>query len=309
MKAVPPYRCPDEGSVRPGPWTLRTGDVRNALPDVIATWDYQATLHLERRIEVDIEKVLEQTGLGEHAPLALGVLWTANPSALRGAPARVPLRGRSGDVEVVVTASLDGRLLGGTLEIETALFLERALEKSPRPRAWRAGSVLWRDTAKCRLQGDAPLFPIAVVDFSALGHDPRAPWFVEVGNDLDALALSSVQLLVNTRAEEVVEALENAADPSDHHAAVLSAMYYDTGRTLLESALSREDLQPGRDFEEETLGDVLSGLLVQLFPRYDLTALRRLRGQDPPRWASEVAAALALFSKRQAQTAPPELNP
>ena len=104
----------------------------------------------------------------------------------------------------------------------------------------RAGSVVWTDRKRCRLQGDAPMFPIEIADFRALGLDTRAPWHLEVRDDLDSPAMGAIHLLVNRDIETVVAAVAHAGNPDEAEAKVLSAMYADVGRTLVEFALNIE---------------------------------------------------------------------
>lgn len=142
------------------------------------------------------------------------------------------------------------------------------------------------------------MFPIELSDFKALGLDTRAPWHLEVRDDLDASAMGAIHLLVNRAFESVVRAVANAENPSEEQSRTLSAMYCDVGRTLLDFALSRDDLDTDAEYEEETLGAALTGVIASAFPGHQAGALRRVKAADVTRWASGANAAFGLFSER-----------
>src|SRR5262249_47303958 len=145
---------------------------------------------------------------------------------------------------------------------------------------------------RVRLYGDASRFPVTTVDFADHGLDPAAPWWLEIGSELELPAMGAVQLLLNSRFPLVVEAARDL-DPARPELAVLrSSLYADIGRTLVEHALAREDVQ--QEWPEDSLGEILVGLLAARF-REPLPDLRALRHRDPAAWSARLAATFGLF--------------
>lgn len=297
MKTALPYRSAASGAVRAGTWSVDLDGTRVPLPKLLETWDYATPLDVRRQLSFSLEELRDASGLPTTARLSAGALWSCRPSALRGPSALHPIDA-SGEIELRL--ELSGQRLGGTLELETVVLLAEAIENRHDRAPWRAGSILWSDRTKCRLQGDAPLFPIAIVDFAALGYDDRAPWILQVEPDLNAPAAGAIYLLVNDRASDVIEALKSAGSPDPMQAAILSALHHDVGRTLSEAAISNTAVGSGVSFEQESLGDVLQGLLAVAFPRQNLQGLRTMRETDPATWAGQTAAAFGLFPERNA---------
>ena len=293
MKPAPPYRFPSADVVRAGPWTVELDGRRLALPSVFPTWDFATDIVLEREVEVDLAEALRASALGDDAALVLGVLWRSTASELRG-PATVAVLDEPSPVRL--TAELPGRRLGGTLELETVLMLSKARDAEPWT-AFRAGSVVWTDRKRCKLQGDAPMFPIEIADFRPLGLDTRAPWHLEVRDDLDSPAMGAIHLLVNRDIETVVAAVAHAGHPDEAEAKVLSAMYADVGRTLVEFALNHGEFGTDVVFEDETLGAALNGTLKVAFRGESAENLRKYRAADVTRWSSRSNAAFGLFDE------------
>jgi hypothetical protein len=152
--------------------------------------------------------------------------------------------------------------------------------------------VLWRDSKTVRLHGDASQFPLEVVDFSAHGINPSAPWFLQVNSDLDMPVMGAVQLLVNARFPKVVEALVQAASNDPVHVAIRSSLTADVGRTLVEHLIAMDE--ESQDWPDESLGDVLRKLARGQM-HGDATHLRGQRDTDAAAWASDSAAAFGLM--------------
>ncbi len=276
-----------------GDLILENDSKQHPLPKFLTGWDYQTILRLSREAQVDVAEIRTATRLDGDVELRLGVLWSVAETGLRGRAADFTLSA-GGEQSIVIDCELPGRNLGGTLLLETRVFVARSPENPARYSASRAGSVLWSDRTRCRLQGDAPLFPVAIVDFAAFGFDTRAPWSLQIRPDLDAPAMGAIHLLVNSKNQAVVDALAKAGDPLPEHEAILSTLYYDAGRTLVEFALSREEIAD-ETFDEDSLGVVLQGLLMSLFSPADAKSLRQLKDTDPTRWSADLAAGLGLM--------------
>ena len=153
------------------------------------------------------------------------------------------------------------------------------------------GSVLWSDRQRVLLEGDNALFPIATADFHDLPYPTGAGWYLHVDEDLEGAALGSILLLVNERHEVVLRAVEAAGSPTEADRRVLSTLRTDVLRSLVERALTDEDLTEETDYPVGSLGALLTTVVRNAFPAFSLEALRRERQTSP-----------ALFSSRLQET-------
>ncbi|MFF3322086.1 hypothetical protein [Streptomyces sp. NPDC002889] len=293
-RRVLPYRIPSEGVVLAEGWLLVAEDGEVAMPEALPDWDYQMDLHLRRTVRVDLDRARSQSGLPTDAALALAVVWTATGSSLSG-PAEHARLTASG----VITAEFDVRLrgadLGGLLLLDTALVLaERRTDARPSsPR--RAGSVLWSDRESLRLQGDAPQFPMAVIDFARTSFPDDAAWHLQISGGLESATMGSLLLLVNERNTVTATAFENAGKPRPIDRIVLSAVYADAARIMIEHALGNGDFAEDGDFPDGSLGATLLSLFDQLFPGQSVTDIRLRQRQSPALFASDLQAAVKIF--------------
>ncbi len=295
-----PYRRVMNGEVKAGNWILNPAteheqEAPNALPD----WDYQTTLKLRRHVTTRPSDVRKATGLPDTAPLALAVRWHVVPSHLRGAAAWLPLSDEQ--EEWTVDIDLPGQRLGGTLRLETTLVLADEVQARPAT-AYRPGSNLWNDAVEIRLQGNAALYPVALVPFSKSALPDKAAWFLELGSDLDAAAMGAIQLLVNQEHATVAAAVGRASNPTEVDRTVLSTLRSDVFRSMVERALGDEAFSLDTTFDDDTLGSVLQGLLRTFLPDLvhngDLTEIRRMRDNDAPLFAAYVQAATELLAEQ-----------
>jgi hypothetical protein len=234
--------------------------------------------------------VFEETRLSRDTELALSVVYT---SEFEDEACRLPIEETTGVVPTELELELDGSLLGYSLTLNTSLVLATARPEVIGPVAWRRGSVLWHDRKKLRLYGDSSQFPLMEADFADLHLDPQAPWFVQVGTDLDLPAMGGILLLLNTRFPLVIEAATQFTADRAELRVVRSALYEDVARTLVETGLvAHDDLV--EEWPEDSLGEVLASLIKSRFnePAHEL---RTLRDQEPATWDALVAARFGLL--------------
>ncbi|UFS96412.1 hypothetical protein [Nocardia huaxiensis] len=285
-----PYRRPDPKSVAAAEWRLVLDGEESPLPESYPYWDYQTVLTLRRRVEIDAERVIAESRLAPGTGLTLSVVWTATGSSLRGPGARVEVS-HSGPVDLEL--SLPGADLGGMLQLDTVLVLSQRRIGSDRPVApRRAGSVLWSDRHSIRLQGDAPQFPMAIIDFEKTTYPEHAAWYLEIGTNLEAATMGSLLLLVNERKRVVAAALENAAKPRVQDRITLAMVYADVARIMVEHALAQPEFQDSAIFPDDSLGVTLQALFARLFPATTISEIRALANRSPSRLAADVQAAV-----------------
>ncbi|MEU3426437.1 hypothetical protein [Streptomyces gardneri] len=293
-RRVLPYRSPSEDVVTAEPWRLVVDDGEVPLPEALPHWDYRMDLALRRTVRVDLDRVRAQCGLPEEAVLMLATVWTASGSNLSGPGHRTRLSDRGVRV-VELEVRLPGADLGGLLVLDTALVLaERRNDGRPSsPR--RAGSVLWSERESVRLQGDAPQFPMAVIDFANTSFPDAAAWHLQISGGLESATMGSLLLLVNEQNKVTAAAFENAHKPRPVDQVVLSAVYADAARIMIEYALSHEDFSEESGYAEDSLGATLLSLFDQLFPSQSITDVRLRRLQSPAIFASDLQAAVKIF--------------
>ncbi|MFB7502862.1 hypothetical protein [Streptomyces broussonetiae] len=293
-RRVLPYRVPSEDVIIAEPWRLVVEDGEVALPEALPDWDYHMDLHVRRNLRIDVDRARLQSGLPTDASLLVSAVWTATGSNLSGPAQHVRLAG-PGTVTTEFDVFLRGADLGGLLLLDTALVLaERrgdARPSSPR----RAGSVLWSDRAELRLQGDAPQFPMAVIDFARTSFPDDAAWHLQISGGMEHATMGALLLLVNERNAVTAAAFQNAARPRPVDRIVLSAVYADAARTMIEHALADHDFSEDADFPDGSLGATLLSLFDHLFPGQSITDVRLRRRQSPALFASDLQAAVRIF--------------
>ncbi|MFD5588351.1 hypothetical protein ACFWII_31690 [Streptomyces sp. NPDC127063] len=269
-------------------------DIDIDLPEALPDWDYQMDLHIRRVVRVDLDRARQESGLPAGTVLTLAAVWTATGSNLSG-PAQQVRLAEAGTATVELDVRLIGADLGGLLLLDTALLLaERRTDGRPSsPR--RAGSVLWSDRAALRLQGDAPQFPMAVIDFAKTSFPDSAAWHLQISGGLESATMGSLLLLVNEHNAVTSTAFQNAAKPRPIDRVVLSAVYADAARILIEHALAHDDFTEDADFPEGSLGATLLSLFDQLFPGQSITDVRLRHRQSPALFASDLQAAVKIF--------------
>jgi hypothetical protein len=277
-----------------GPWSRVAAEGTEELPRELPDWDYDTVLSIRRPVQIDGLRARRLSGLAHDAEIDLTIRWSSSSSALRGRAWRAAVPSRDG-VELNVEFDLQGDELGGFLALDTVLTLRRSIPGASPAAARRPGSVLWSDRFSILLQGDAVLFPLAIVDFHDLPYPTKAGWYLEVGDDLEAAALGSILLLANERREVVINALLAAGSPSDADRRVLSTLRTDVQRALIERALTHEDFADDVDYPTGSLGALLAAVVRTTFPAFSLEALRRERLSEPALFTSRIQDATDLL--------------
>ncbi|MFD9337285.1 hypothetical protein ACFWBF_23190 [Streptomyces sp. NPDC060028] len=293
-RRVLPYRVPPEDAVGAEGWRLLVDDGELPLPEALPDWDYGMDLHLSRVVRVDLDLARSRSGLPADAALMLSAVWTATGSRLSG-PARQVRLMDSGVVSIPLDIRLRGADLGGVVRLDTALLLADRLDTARPAAPRRAGSVLWSDRAAVRLQGDAPQFPMAVIDFARTSFPEGAAWHLQITGSLESATMGSLLLLVNERNAVTTTAFRNAAKPRPVDRVVLSAVYADVARVMIEHGLNDDDFADVTDFPEGSLGATLVSLFDRLFPGQSITDVRLRRLQSPALFASDLQAAVRIF--------------
>lgn len=254
---VKPFRVPSSESWRVGEWQLLRDGGWQALPDVLEDWDADTALHVRQIIDVDLEVIIEQSGLDLGATLVVTASWSSSSNQMTDLIDRVCVTERV----VTLEATLPQGRIGGVLTITTSLALGATGNTGAVAAPKEPGSILLDSTTTVALQGDGAMFPVAVIDFAATPFDVESSWVLEVSSDLEAPFLGVVQLLVNERDEELVRAITRpSSDASDRQ--LVFALEEGVAGVLAEAALAvRNELRDGGAWETGTVGSVLNSML------------------------------------------------
>lgn len=284
-----PYHVPSAEAVRPGPWMCMRSDSEEPLPDHLPAWDVSEQLAVSRRMDTDLSLVIAESRLPRLADMALSVLLNSGyeqevcRQALHpGEPQATQLR-----------FHLSGDQLGETVVLTTSLLLADSVPATSARVAWRRGSILWKDTKKVRLYGDASRFPLIQADFANRGFDPGAPWFVDVDSDPQLPAMGSIMLYLNDRFPRVIDAAKELRSDDAELRAIRSMMFTDVGRVMVEHGLALE--LPNDDWPDESLGAVIAALIGRF--NETPTELKAIHSRDPARWGALVAAKFGLLAE------------
>lgn len=138
---------------------------------------------------------------------------------------------------------------------------------------------------------------MAVVDFAEAGYPEDAPWYLDIGLNLDAATMGAVLLLVNSRTTLVLDAMRKAEKATHAERLIQSALRQDVVRLMIEHAVGNEDLGDESTFEPDTLGHMLLGAVRAHLPDKTLASLRLMRRSDPSYFSARVQSAVGLFAK------------
>ncbi|RAY10808.1 hypothetical protein DPM19_33635 [Actinomadura craniellae] len=136
---------------------------------------------------------------------------------------------------------------------------------------------------------------MAVIDFAKTSFPDGAGWHLQIGDNLDAAAMGALLLLVNERNKPAATAFQNASAPRQVDRLVLSAVYGDVARVMIEHALRKDDFVDGHPFPEETLGATLMALFHRLFPGSSINDVRLRLEHSPALFTSDLQAAVKIF--------------
>jgi hypothetical protein len=107
--------------------------------------------------------------------------------------------------------------------------------------------------------------------------------------------MGSLLLLVNEQNAPTATAFRNAAKPRPVDAIVLSTVYADVARVMIEEALRNEDFTDDAIFPSETLGATLKALFHRLFPGQTVNDARLRLHRSPSLFSSELQDAVKIF--------------
>ncbi|SMQ73136.1 hypothetical protein SAMN06295909_3121 [Plantibacter sp. VKM Ac-1784] len=254
------------------PWAL-AGKV---LPDFLEGWDPQTDLELSCAIAVEVDEFLTMARLPADTRLRLTVSWSSSTSGMSDWVYLEDLRRAQ-----TVDALLPGERIGGTVVLRTTITLAEDRQPMGPGEVHRAGSVLWERLQSVRLHGEGSMFPIGVADFAGTPYGANASWYLQTSEDLSAPFLGTFLLLVNSRDEALIAAI-NQKKTSPLGQQLLSNLEAGVAMIMIELALGHEGADLG-SYSDDSVGSVLSRYLTMAHEEGLTSAVR---ADDPGRFRS-----------------------
>lgn len=293
-----PYRCVTE--LPGGPWEVGLDDEkRTTAPESLAGWDMSRTVRAHRIVMFDPASVARETGLGPKSRLRLVAGWSSEGTRTREFQFRRDLNVDGEATEVELTIDIDGRLLGPTFSLETAIVLLKGCATSDGTAARIPGSLLFEDSTKIYIEGLGRRFPMEWIAFEEAGYPRGAAWYLDWDQEeMDRSVLGGMRLYLNASHADLSERLEANDATTD---AILETMQMDVVRQLISGAVGSADFrQHDGPFEPDTLGDLTMRLIRVYFPGYSAKALAELRVRNPALFESQLQAAFRFLARRSA---------
>lgn len=252
----------------------------------LESWDYSSDLEVFWTLAVEKRRLLEECGLGPSTDLKIGFRWRSAKTTLYESSIRGPLVDGRNNIRV----GIPSELAGGKLDISLYVLLMSMYPHECSPlAASRPGSILWSESQHVFLEGVGSRFPIVAVDFPG-GEMQKGMWEFSVATtDLEASALGSFNLRINSKHPSVRKLLDS---PNDAQSKVLLAtLKADLYRQLILWAL-REGPEL-RSYEADTVGGVLWSTFNRYFPESDFEEMSNSMASTPWRVEARIQAVTA----------------
>lgn len=253
-------------------------------PEFVPDWDPEVSISLEVEIELDLSEVLTSAGLADGSTVGGLIRWHAQAgSGLRGASTPIPLR----DGATTLTHSLDGSLLGGTLQVDVLVVLMEPGPAGHPLSATRFGSLLWEARRKVRLEGSGSRFPVSQVSFqdTGLAGGLKGAWALHFeSRDLHDSGIGNLRLYLNTD-HAVVQNYLDSPDESDWISRVLRQ---DVMRQMVFQALHHEELDLDETYPADSIGELLALTVRRSFPDSALDEVRSLSRNAPGEFEAQL---------------------
>ena len=286
----PSYLRPDDDAVQAS-WLLRVGG-REVTGPAVEGWDYSARVHVRFTCRVDLEALLDATGLEDDAQIRLLLRWRSTASGIRGVSDGSPIRGGESSDDI----DLDGEELGGDLLIDAVLILDSAGGNPSVLAPHRPGSILWSQRKRLELEGDRERFPVELISFRRAGlRGPKGAWNLKWDSlDLEHAVGSALRLQMNLDNPTSRAAARAPDDPKN--ALTISVLRWDISRQLIVTALDDKENFHTLDWPERSLGAALATRIRTVFPGLSLDECRVLRRMHPEDFETSLQAATGLFT-------------
>ena len=278
---VQPHLMASHESVRWAGWFVVTEAERRPVGPLLLGWDYNQALRIGSSPTVDLDELLDSTGLTDLEHVHLVLIVDCAPTARRFV-ASTPVLDYLSDVDPFLTVAIPQ----GSVALELKLTCHLALladVAAAGVSASRKGSRLAESpTFKLMLEGDASRFPTEALSFEELRWEPAA-WSVRiVVEDMNEAFSGAVRLILNT--DHPVGSALASMEPRTY-GAIASVLRVDIVRAVLLEAIERISERAGSTtgFDEESFGAVAEQMSNDYFAT-GLLSLAELRRSDSSRF-------------------------
>jgi hypothetical protein len=281
------YLRPAPGRITPVACEINYGGYPVAEDGTAPDWHYLTDITVEWQIEIDLPELRKDCGLSPTSRIGGVLTWHSDRTNLRGGD----------DLEIitnginVLRTHLPGSLLGGVLTCDARVVLARQDAMAGPLAPTRPGTLLWQESRRVVLEGDAGRWPTTACDFAAAGipGGRNGLWYLEVASrDLGSAAGQCLRLYLNTPHPDVNELLTQPDSPQS--ALLQRALRYDTYRQLLSLATADDEFDDRASYDRGSLGDLLISVIRTLTPGRTIDQVRAEYSQRPAEIDAETMA-------------------
>lgn len=164
-------------------------------------WDSSSTIRVRRSVEIDRLALHSSAHLPPELAVKVVATWTSSTSQMSLAAGSVSTHRTE---PVTLEATLPGDRIGGVVTLKTSIVVGVDWE-APTGVAGAAGDVLYEDSQRVAVEGDAGGFPIEVIDFKHTPWHDQASWHLTLKDDLNLPFLGAAWLSVNLADQELIK--------------------------------------------------------------------------------------------------------
>lgn len=272
-------------------WTVHIGSKPYEDPDHIAGWDALLSFRCTRRIVIDMDAFLAETGLvGQDADCVLLITSITGQGRLRKI-LHEELLPYSGEFERLVVVEPESSGLASELVLETTVALRNAREAARAAFvAWRPGSRLWSDKKRLPVEGTGARPVMRAIAFSDIypgSLSREARYFIDLmGIENGESAISdSITIYLNTES-----GFAGRIQQRDPHA--LNDLYEGVALQLCLHVLNNGLLNdvPLTEYEPGSVGYTVAIWLSSAFGPIDYNGLQALARNEPARFMLGIQA-------------------
>lgn len=264
------HRTLPQAAVQVDSWLIASGTLTpEESPELLDNWAPTSDIEVAIQFQLDWAEGYRHLRLHPSAHLAAVASWRSTGVLWNGASDPKRVISDSTHVDLLVPGHLVGSDLRVTLDL---VVLEPGLTVPQRHAPVEPGAIVWRESRRVVLEGDASQLPVEAHDFAQVGLAASAVWYLEVlHRELEAPAGSALRLWLNTANPAAAAMLDRNSPGRDNLRRVVTA---EVARQMTTIAIQIEELDISHTYPEGSLGATLVPYVTALGTSPEL-----LRGQ------------------------------
>ncbi|MDO5076535.1 hypothetical protein [Corynebacterium sp.] len=251
-----------------------------------STWTYETPVEASLTINVDLPRVLKETGLPDEDPLTdspasrvgAAIVWKSSKTGRHGATETQEVV----DGKQTLKVNLPGTEIGGTVSFRVSVvLLENPHAHEPTLAPKYPGSRLWESTVSVNLESPETQFPLSAINFKEARIEPTsAMWKLEVDRHPHRHASAAIRLQLNTMHKRVEDYLADpkSLDSKDFRAFLNSDV---VSQLIMHTLLFDPDELDPEITELGTLADKLVSIHTAIFGEQSLQETKNIYEQNP----------------------------